>query len=70
MRNPEAALLAEIEAFIAERGMSASRFGLETVNDCNLVKQLRGKRSVTLRTATKIQSYIQRHRAKEPAAAE
>ncbi len=63
MRDHEAALLGDIEAFIAEQGLSESRFGLLVVNDNKLIKRLRDGSSVTLRTLTKIQEYMRWHRA-------
>ena len=44
-------LLTEIEAFLAETGMTATKFGLAAVNDGHLVAKLRKGNSVTLRTA-------------------
>ncbi len=67
MKDREQALLEEIESFIAECGMSESRFGVEAINDPNLVKQIRTSRNVTSRTLKKIQDYMRRHRAKAAA---
>ena len=63
-------LLAEIAAFLAEQGVSASKFGLAAVNDGHLVANLRKGNSVTLRTADKVRAYMaeqRRSRAVEPA---
>ena len=63
-------LLAEIEAFLAERGVSASKFGLAAVKDGHLVANLRKGNSVTLRTADKVRAYMAERRrssAVEPA---
>jgi hypothetical protein len=59
MRDPETALLEEVKVFIAEHGMSESRFGMEAVNDNHLLNRLRTS-SVTLRTVKKIKAYMQR----------
>ncbi len=66
MRDHEAAFLEDIEAFIAEHGMSESKFGLLVVNDNKLVKRVRNG-GVTLRTVTKIQDYMRQYRAKAAA---
>ena len=63
-------LLAEIAAFLAEQGVSASKFGLAAVNDGHLVANLRKGNSVTLRTADKVRAYMAEQRrssAVEPA---
>jgi phosphopantothenoylcysteine decarboxylase/phosphopantothenate--cysteine ligase len=56
-------LLDDIETFLAEFGLSPTKFGLAAVNDGHLVKNLRGGASVTLRTADKVRAYMveQRH---------
>ena len=55
-------LLAEIAAFLAEQGVSASKFGLAAVNDGHLVANLRKGNSVTLRTADKVRAYMAEQR--------
>jgi phosphopantothenoylcysteine decarboxylase / phosphopantothenate---cysteine ligase len=55
-------LLDEIEAFLAELGVSASKFGLAAVNDGHLVANLRKGNSVTLRTADKVRAYMTEQR--------
>jgi phosphopantothenoylcysteine decarboxylase/phosphopantothenate--cysteine ligase len=59
-------LLAEIEAFLAETGMTATKFGLAAVNDGHLVAKLRKGNSVTLRTADKVRNYIAQERDQQP----
>ena len=61
-------LLDQIEAFCAERGVSATRFGLLTTNDGKLVPRLRAGKTVTLETAAKIKAFMDRSPAEEPAA--
>src|SRR5256885_8685292 len=56
------ALLTEIEGFLAESGVSATKFGLAAVNDGHLIKNLRGGTSVTLKTADKVRAYMTRQR--------
>jgi phosphopantothenoylcysteine decarboxylase / phosphopantothenate---cysteine ligase len=51
-------LLADIEAFVAEFGVSPTKFGLAAVNDGHLIKNLRGGASVTLKTADKVRAYM------------
>jgi hypothetical protein len=50
------ALLTEIEGFLAESGVSPTKFGLAAVNDGHLIKNLRGGASVTLKTADKVRA--------------
>jgi phosphopantothenoylcysteine decarboxylase / phosphopantothenate---cysteine ligase len=57
------ALLAEIEAFLAEAGVTPTKFGVAAVNDGHLVANLRKGNSVTLKTADRVRSYIARERA-------
>jgi hypothetical protein len=60
----EQSLLAEVEAFLAETNIAPSRFGLDAMGDGALVKQLRqGERSLTLKNADKVLSYIRHYRA-------
>jgi phosphopantothenoylcysteine decarboxylase/phosphopantothenate--cysteine ligase len=51
-------LLAEIEAYLRETGVSATKFGLAAVNDGHLVAKLRRGTSVTLKTADRVRSYM------------
>ena len=62
------ALLTEIEAFLAEAGMSPTKFGLAAVNDGHLIKNLRGGASVTLKTADKVRAYMAQELSAAPAA--
>src|SRR5262245_4915264 len=58
------ALLAEIEAFLAETGLTPTKFGLAAVNDGHLVANLRKGNSVTLKTADRVRAFIdERERA-------
>jgi len=58
------ALLAEIEAFLAESGLTPTKFGLSSVNDGHLVANLRQGNSVTLKTADRVRAFM---RAQAPA---
>jgi phosphopantothenoylcysteine decarboxylase / phosphopantothenate---cysteine ligase len=60
------ALLTEIEAFLAERGLTPTKFGLASVNDGHLVANLRRGNSVTLKTADRVRAFM---RASAPASA-
>ena len=42
--DPQAAFLAEVEAFLERTGMPATTFGMETVGDPMFVADLRGPR--------------------------
>ena len=54
----QTALLAEIEAFLAERGMAESTFGRLAVNDGKLVRRLRAGSNMTLTTVEKVRGFI------------
>ncbi len=60
-------LLIDIEAFLAECGVSATKFGLAAVNDGHLIKNLRSGASVTLKTADKVRAYMAQQRSVAPA---
>jgi hypothetical protein len=51
-------LLADIDAFCAKHGMSASRFGELAVNDKAFVHQLRNGRRVWPETSAKVAGFI------------
>jgi phosphopantothenoylcysteine decarboxylase / phosphopantothenate---cysteine ligase len=55
-------LLAQIGAFLAETGLTPSKFGVAAVNDGHLVANLRKGHSVTLRTADKVRAYMAQER--------
>src|SRR5262245_51691965 len=61
-------LLTEIEAFLAERGLTATKFGIAAVNDGHLVANLRRGSSVTLKTADRVRAYIGQQRQERPGA--
>lgn len=52
------ALLAEIEAFLARSGLTATKFGVAAVNDGHLVANLRKGNSVTLKTVDRVRAYM------------
>lgn len=60
MRFPDdEQMLSRIERFLISRCMSATRFGLEALNDGALVFQLRRRqRSLTLRSAGKVIAFM------------
>jgi phosphopantothenoylcysteine decarboxylase/phosphopantothenate--cysteine ligase len=64
MHTMARALLTEIEAFLAETGLTATKFGLAAVNDGHLVANLRRGNSVTLKTADRVRAFM---RASSPA---
>jgi phosphopantothenoylcysteine decarboxylase/phosphopantothenate--cysteine ligase len=57
-------LLVQIEAFLAESGVTPSKFGVAAVNDGHLVANLRKGHSVTLKTADKVRMYMAEERKK------
>src|SRR6185436_10900393 len=60
-------LLAEIEAFLAGSGITATKLGIAAVNDGHLVANLRKGSSVTLKTADKVRAYMASQRRPAPA---
>src|SRR5262245_42663293 len=64
MHTMARALLTEIEAFLADTGLTATKFGLASVNDGHLVANLRRGNSVTLKTADRVRAFM---RAPAPA---
>lgn len=51
-------LLSDIEGFLSRTGMSATKFGLSTVNDGKLVHNLRAGKDIRLRTAERIRNFM------------
>jgi phosphopantothenoylcysteine decarboxylase/phosphopantothenate--cysteine ligase len=62
-------LLGEIEDFLAQFQVTASKFGVAAVNDGHLVAKLRRGSSVTLKTADRVRTYMAGERSRGPAAA-
>lgn len=62
-------LLERIEAFLAQHDMKPSRFGLETMGDGALVSQLKAGRSLSLKNAAKVVSFMEAYRPSQDAAA-
>ena len=58
MHTMARALLTEIEAFLAESGLTPTKFGLTSVNDGHLVANLRRGNSVTLKTADRVRAFM------------
>src|SRR6476646_1994530 len=59
-------LLGEIEGFLAQFGVTASKFGVTAVNDGHLVAKLRRGSSVTLKTADRVRAYMASQRSAAP----
>jgi hypothetical protein len=63
--DPDRTLLAEVEAFLertADKGMSKTRLGIETMKEGGLVDSLRGGRSLSLKNANKVLTFIRNWR--------
>jgi hypothetical protein len=60
--------LQEIEAFLAESGMSATKFGARSVNDGKLLDRLRANGNVTTKTMCRVEQFIAAQRAAKAAA--
>jgi phosphopantothenoylcysteine decarboxylase / phosphopantothenate---cysteine ligase len=56
-------LLGEIEGFLAQFGLTPSKFGVAAVNDGHLVAKLRRGNSVTLKTADRVRAYMASRRS-------
>ena len=67
MPSTTRALLTEIESFLAEFGVSPTKFGLAAVNDGHLIKNLRSGASVTLKTADKVRAHMTHERSRASA---
>jgi hypothetical protein len=63
-----AALLEEIDAFVAERGIAETTFGRRAVNDGKFVARLRSGGNTTFSTAQRVRDYIRTERAAAKAA--
>lgn len=64
MSNTHDAFLAEIDAFIAQHGMTDAHFGIAALNDHKFVQRLRsGRSSTTLRTADKVRAFMREYRS-------
>lgn len=62
-------LIAEIDAFLAEHGMSDSRFGQLALNDRHFVRQLRNDRDVRMKTVEKVKRFMATYQPEQDAAA-
>ncbi len=62
MNTAARTLLTDIEAFLAETGVTPTKFGIVAVNDGHLVANLRRGNSVTLKTADKVRTYMEKER--------
>ena len=56
-------LLGEIEGFLAQFGLTPSKFGVAAVNDGHLVAKLRRGNSITLKTADRVRAYMASRRS-------
>jgi hypothetical protein len=57
-------ILAEIEQFLKETGMSATKFGDRAISDRALMFRLRGGRDLKLATVDKIRAFMAKERKK------
>ena len=55
--------------FLAQFGVTPSKFGVAAVNDGHLVAKLRKGNSVTLKTADRVRAYMASERSAQPAGA-
>src|SRR5690606_14286945 len=66
MQTSAGSLLSEIEAFCRRSGMAESTVGRQVVNDGKLCGRLRSGKGVTLETADKIRSFIEKNQPRQP----
>ena len=52
-------ILQAIDAFLADRNMSESAFGLRAANDVKVVKRIRSGANVTLGTIARIEAFME-----------
>ncbi|MFN3474055.1 MAG: hypothetical protein ACK4ZW_08425 [Blastomonas sp.] len=65
----DAEMLERIEAFCELHGMGAAAFGRASIGDPSLITNLRGTRSLTLKTANKIADFMASYEAQQADAA-
>lgn len=65
-----ASLLAEIESFCRERGITESTFSRRAVSDGKFVARLRAGKGITVATVDRVRDYIAAERAAAPPATE
>jgi hypothetical protein len=66
----EQELLNEVRAFMAQHGVTASRFGLLAVNDKNFVRDLEGgSRRLLMQTADRVRRFMTEYTAPSSEAA-
>lgn len=54
----DADILKRIERFCVERDVKPTAFGRQAIGDANLITNLRANRSLTLKTAARIMTFI------------
>ena len=54
---------AEVDAFLADTGMSASKFGRDALNDTHFVRRLREQRDTKLATVDRVRAFMVEQRA-------
>jgi hypothetical protein len=67
MERTSTILIAEVEAFLERHAMSATRFGLASVNDGHFVRELREGKDIKLSTAEKVIGFMAKHDGMPPA---
>lgn len=59
--DTHAPLLREIKTFLAHTGMGPSSFGKRATGNSELVRRLEAGRTITIRTADKVKSFISKY---------
>lgn len=62
-------LLSQVDAFLASTSMAPTRFGIEALGDGGLVKGMREGRSLSLRNAEKLVTFMATYRPEQAVAA-
>ena len=61
MQTLEGQFIARITAFLGRSGLSATAFGKKALGDPNLMRQIERGRSLTLRSADRVQAFMDEH---------
>lgn len=57
-------LILEIDAFLLRTGMAASTFGQRAIRNWKIVPHLKSGGSTSLKTAERLRTYMEQHRAR------
>ena len=61
MQTLEGQFISRLTAFLGRSGLSPTAFGMKALGDPNLVRQIESGRSLTLRSADRVQAFMDEH---------